>query len=73
MEHVVYILYSFKHRKSYIGETASLISRFHSHNTFAKKGWTVKYRPWMVLHLEVVENRKEALRREKWLKTGAGN
>ena len=72
MEHVVYILYSHKFAKSYIGETASIISRFHSHNSFSKKGWTLRYRPWVVAHIEFFGDRKQAMKREKWFKTGAG-
>jgi putative endonuclease len=72
MEHVVYILYSQKHQKTYTGETSSIIARFNSHNTFAKKGWTVRYRPWTVIHIEFFDNRREAIAREKWFKTGVG-
>ena len=72
MEYLVYILYSQKHNKSYTGSTSSIISRFHSHNQFATKGWTVRYRPWMVVHLEFFKTKKEALQREKWYKSGAG-
>ncbi|MGV8915687.1 MAG: GIY-YIG nuclease family protein [Kaistella sp.] len=46
MEFVVYILYSKTHQKRYVGFTSDLISRFHSHNTFSKKGFTIRYRPW---------------------------
>jgi len=35
---VVYILFSARFNKIYIGQTGSLISRFHSHNSLAKKG-----------------------------------
>ncbi len=49
---VVYVLFSVKHSKIYVGYTQDLISRFHSHNTLAKTGYTVKYRPWIVVHAE---------------------
>jgi len=32
----VYILYSFKFNKLYIGQTANLIARFKSHNNWSK-------------------------------------
>nr|WP_246581604.1 hypothetical protein [Echinicola shivajiensis] len=32
--------------------TSDLINRFHSHNSFAKKGFTFRYRPWIVIHTE---------------------
>ncbi|MEM6515006.1 MAG: hypothetical protein AAF688_02405 [Bacteroidota bacterium] len=38
----------------------------------ATKGWTVRYRPWIVAHVEFYGNRKTALARERWFKTGAG-
>jgi len=72
MEHVVYILYSPKFKKNYTGETSSIISRFHSHNTFAKKGWTLRYRPWILVHIEFFENRTLAIKREQWFKKGTG-
>ncbi len=72
MEHVVYILYSKKFDKTYVGCTSSIISRFHSHNTYATKGWTVRYRPWEVSHIEFFNTKTEALSREKWFKTGTG-
>jgi putative endonuclease len=56
----------------YIGETANLIGRFHAHNELAKKGYTKKYRPWIVVHVEFLRTRKAALAREKTLKSGKG-
>jgi putative endonuclease len=70
--HCVYVLFSSKFNKIYIGETANLIGRFHAHNEFAIKGYTKKYRPWLVVHVEFLETRKEALAREKTLKSGKG-
>ncbi|EDM43461.1 hypothetical protein SCB49_00390 [unidentified eubacterium SCB49] len=72
MEHVVYILYSRRFDKTYVGCTSSIISRFHSHNTYATKGWTVRYRPWEVFHIAFFDTKPEALSKEKWFKTGAG-
>jgi putative endonuclease len=72
MNHCVYILYSKAHNKIYIGETSNLIERFRSHNHLAKKGYTLKYRPWTVVHLEFFETRSDALKREKALKQGQG-
>lgn len=47
--YVVYVLYSERYSKIYIGYTSDLIDRFHSHNQFAAKGYTVHYRPWEVV------------------------
>ena len=43
--YVVYILYSAKYNKIYIGYTSNLRARLVSHNELGKKGWTIKYRP----------------------------
>ena len=69
---VVYILYSEKFDKKYIGFTTSIIARFKSHNELAKKGWTIKFRPWRVVHLEFHKSKKAAMHREKFLKSGQG-
>ena len=72
MAHWVYALYSVGHDKLYIGETSDLQARFLSHNELATKGWTIRYRPWVLLYQEAVPDRSAALRREKQLKSGSG-
>lgn len=67
---VVYILFSSKFDKIYIGYTSNLIQRFYSHNFLSKKGYTVRYRPWEVIHVEFLMLKKQAINREKHLKTG---
>lgn len=69
---VVYILFSEKYSKTYVGYTSNLIERFKSHNYLSKDGYTRKFRPWSVIHVEFFEDKKEALAREKYLKTGKG-
>lgn len=68
----VYILYSNKYKKKYIGYTSNLIERFRSHNELGTKGFTIKYRPWVVLHTEIFETKSEAITRENELKSGQG-
>ena len=72
MEFVVYILYSSQYKIHYTGFTSSLIARFKSHNEFGTKGFTKKYRPWIVIYVEFFNNKKDALKREKFLKSGQG-
>ena len=43
-----------------------------SHNVFATKGYTVKFRPWEIIHTEVFETKSEAMKREKELKSANG-
>ena len=68
----VYILYSSKHNKIYIGYTSNLIQRFYSHNHLGKDGYTSKFRPWVVIYTEHVEEKSEAMKREKQLKSANG-
>ena len=69
---VVYILFSGTFKKTYVGFTSNLIERFKSHNQLSSKGYTVKFRPWEVVFVRVFNSKKEALKYEKFLKTGAG-
>ncbi len=68
----VYVLYSPKHDRIYIGETSNLIERFKSHNHLGKKGSTLRYRPWIVAYVDFFETHSEDLKREKSLKQGQG-
>ena len=68
----VYVLHSPTSNKIYIGFTSDLENRLLSHNKLATKGWTVKYRPWDLIHTESFSTKSEALQREKQLKSGKG-
>ena len=68
----VYALHSKKHDKIYVGFTSDLDARFRSHNELGTKGWTIKYRPWVILYTEEYETKAEAMRREKALKSSRG-
>ena len=68
----LYVLYSYKFDKIYIGYTSNLIVRFHSHNSVGKKGWTINFRPWFVVYTEIFYSKKDALDREKQLKSAMG-
>ena len=69
---VTYLLYSEKFDQLYIGYTSDLISRFHSHNSLATKGYTIKFRPWIVVYLEFHDSKSQAMWREKQLKSSKG-
>jgi putative endonuclease len=66
---VVYILYSHSSGKTYTGMTSDLINRFQFHNSKSTKGFTLRYRPWKVIHVEFFESKALALLREKILKS----
>jgi putative endonuclease len=68
----VYVLHSATFNKIYVGYTSDLIGRLKSHNELTTKGWTMKFRPWKLVHTEVFESKKSAMRREKELKTAKG-
>ena len=71
-EFVVYILFSKNFNKTYISYTSNLINRFKSHNILGTKGYTLKFRPWDVAHVEFFNSKKDAMNREKFLKSGKG-
>ncbi|HRH04066.1 MAG TPA: GIY-YIG nuclease family protein [Bacteroidia bacterium] len=69
---IVYALYSKEFDKIYIGFTSNMDARFYSHNVAATKGYTVKYRPWIILYTEETESKAAATKREKELKSSKG-
>jgi putative endonuclease len=60
----VYVLYSPSFKKIYIGYTSNLNERFKSHNELGTKGWTLKYRPWIICYNEEFETKQEAIKKE---------
>ena len=68
----VYVLHAPAHDKIYIGYTADLESRLLSHNELGTKGYTLRYRPWVLVHKEEFDSKAGAMKREKALKTGSG-
>ncbi|MCB9257368.1 MAG: GIY-YIG nuclease family protein [Chitinophagales bacterium] len=72
MNYQVYVLHSTTYSKIYIGYTSNLNQRIKSHNFLAKKGYTVKYRPWSLIYHESFEEKKQAIKRERALKTARG-
>lgn len=71
MEFVVYILYSYSSHRFYVGYSSNLIQRVYWHNN-GNKGFTCRFRPWSVVHVEYFDTKKEALTREGFFKTGKG-
>ena len=70
--HTVYVLYSTKYNKIYIGYTSDLENRFLSHNQLATKGYTLRYRPWIIAYTEEFATKTDALKRELYLKSTQG-
>ncbi|MFA5130381.1 MAG: GIY-YIG nuclease family protein [Patescibacteria group bacterium] len=67
----VYALLSLKERRIYVGLSGNVEKRIQEHNSgrvFSTKG----FRPWKLIHQELVGTRQEARNREKYLKSGIG-
>jgi putative endonuclease len=63
----VYILYSHRLDKYYIGSTSDLEGRLHRHHT-ANHGFTSTGKPWILVFTESHISKTEALKRENQLK-----
>jgi putative endonuclease len=68
----VYILYSISWGKSYVGYTNNVERRLQEHNITESKGFTLRYRPWTLIHTEVFDSKAEAMQKEKFYKSGVG-
>jgi putative endonuclease len=66
-----YVLRSTKFERNYVGFTKDVESRLKQHNSGKTKS-TKPYRPWILLFVEEFDSKEEALKREKWLKSGIG-
>ena len=67
----VYIIYSKKLNKKYIGYTKNLSNRLEEHNR-DKSSFTSKTSDWKLLYYEVFKSELDARREELFLKTGKG-
>lgn len=69
--HYVYVLQSLKDFTFYIGYTQNLEERLKTHNL--GENISTKYKlPWKIVFSEAFLNKKDALNREKYLKSGWG-
>ncbi|OGM24999.1 hypothetical protein A3D00_03805 [Candidatus Woesebacteria bacterium RIFCSPHIGHO2_02_FULL_38_9] len=66
-----YILKSVNYSKTYTGITNNLTRRLNQHNN-GYQFYTRKYKPWVMIHSEILGNRIEARKREKYFKSCAG-
>lgn len=67
----VYVLWSVKYNRFYVGLTNNVDRRFLEHDSGLVKK-TRFYRPFKLIHVEIVNNRVEARRLEKYFKSGYG-
>jgi len=71
MECSVYVLASLEKEYIYVGLSLDVKRRINEHQR-GKERTTRAYRPFEVLLIEVLPDRMEARKREKFLKSGAG-
>jgi putative endonuclease len=71
MAYTVYVLYSDSAKKHYTGYSSDLENRIASHNIYGSD-WTSKFRPWRLIYSKTFDEKSEAIKYEKYLKTGAG-
>ena len=67
----VYVLQSERTGRRYTGSAVDVAERLERHNGGRSKA-TKSGRPWRLIHTESFDTRAEAVRRESYLKTGAG-
>ncbi|MFA7329095.1 MAG: GIY-YIG nuclease family protein [Candidatus Ratteibacteria bacterium] len=69
--HYVYILHSLKDNQFYTGYTEDIQRRFKEHNSGQEK--STKYRlPFVLVYFEAYADKRDALGREEFLKSGSG-
>jgi putative endonuclease len=72
MFYFVYVLENYYDQGWYIGFTTNLRKRILDHNN-SKGGKTTKAKKnWKIIYLEAYRNKKDAIGREKFLKSGSG-
>lgn len=68
----VYVLYSLKSKRLYIGSTDNLKRRFSEHNKGIGGKFTRDNRPFKLLFYEAFLSKKDAVKQEKFYKSGYG-
>ena len=71
MSYYSYVLRSTKNGILYKGSTQNLEKRLQTHNS-GKVKFTSKNIPWELVISEEFSTRSEAVKREKWYKSGVG-
>ncbi len=67
----VYIVQSVSSGKRYIGQTNNMGRRLEEHNTRSGR-YTSNKGPWEIVYHEKFDTRSEAMKKEKFLKSGKG-
>lgn len=67
----VYVLKSLRDKQYYYGQTQDIERRLDNHNKGLVKS-TKSRRPFILVYFEIVVTRKEALKKERFFKSGIG-
>jgi putative endonuclease len=67
-----YVIYNKENDVFYPGFASDLKKRLARHNSPNNKGWTKRYQPWELLFAEEFEDKRDALKREKYFRSHAG-
>lgn len=68
----IYVLRSLKNNKRYIGYTSKdVLDRLNDHHNGSNK-WTRQNGPFNLIYSEVYKSKPEAMKRERFLKSGQG-
>ena len=70
--HFVYVLVSLRDGNCYVGRTNNLLRRYGQH-AGGMVASTRRRRPLLMVHWELLPNKKAAIRREQWLKSPAAS
>jgi len=71
MKYYTYVLQSEINGHFYKGSTQDLELRLKQHNN-GEVNYTSRYMPWKLVYFETFATRSEAMRREKFFKSGKG-
>jgi len=67
----LYVLWSERLSKRYVGYTSDLTKRLHEHNQGDSK-FTKSGIPWKLIYSEELASKSDAIKREAFLKSGVG-
>jgi len=72
MSYKVFVLYSNRHNKLFVGYTTSLTDYMITMNVMETDNPLYEFRPWTLIHMELFISEDEALVREGFLKQEIG-
>ena len=71
--HFVYFLVCLETGRTYVGQTDNLIRRYHLHVEGSTRTTREKFKRPVMIYWEVLPNRVEATRKERYYKSGSGH